>query len=268
MKYLLLLFFFAATFTSCRTFQCITVKNNKVEPTLNGDFIFENDSALITYNFKGQDFPVNIRFENKLDKPVVIDWKRSAIVVNGESRILRPAEAKTTGTATSRPGVVSPTPKINTEYSSVTILPEDGTVVPPKAFITHTYNSITNKRIGLPANHPTGYVAKEYIAPDGKRYKTQEATFTEEWAPMNFRVFLTGVIETDGMPRTVSYDHAFYVASLMKTRKDPYHLDWTQAYVRMGGTTVGEVVLGTVVFGVLAAVAVAKVVSDDKNDKK
>lgn len=268
MKYLIPLIACAFFFTSCRSYQCITVKNNKVEPTAGGDFIFENDSVLISYNFKGENFPVNIRFMNKMDKAVMIDWRNSSLIINERPYPLKPLSAVTTGTAETRASTFAATPTYNTAFRAETLLPEGTEMVPPKTFITHRFPSVANKFLELPAGHQTGFVPVRFTGVNGGTYKGEEASFTEESTPLAFRCFLTGFVVADSGMRPVMYDHAFYISSLMQTKRDPVmKMDWNQAYVRKG-TSVGEVVLGTVVGTVLVVYAIGKANADEKNAEK
>ena len=49
------------------------------------DFVQENDSVRIIYNFYGEDAPVRITVFNKLDEPMYIDWQRSSLIIGDKA---------------------------------------------------------------------------------------------------------------------------------------------------------------------------------------
>lgn len=59
-----------------------TDRNHLISRNNTGEFIQENDSVRISYNFYGEDAPIHITIYNKLEEPVYIDWTRSAIIID------------------------------------------------------------------------------------------------------------------------------------------------------------------------------------------
>ncbi len=51
----------------------------------NHEFVFVNDTLDIRYRFSGNLIPMNIYIYNKTEKPLFIDWKKSAMILNSES---------------------------------------------------------------------------------------------------------------------------------------------------------------------------------------
>ena len=48
------------------------------------EFVFENDSVRINYEFSGQNFRVKYNIFNKLNKPLYINWDNSSVAINDE----------------------------------------------------------------------------------------------------------------------------------------------------------------------------------------
>lgn len=73
-------------FCSCSSpsyLSSIRSSTQGVEQSEFGEFIIENDSLQIIYNFNGLNTPIHIEIYNKLSKPLYVDWNRSAIIING-----------------------------------------------------------------------------------------------------------------------------------------------------------------------------------------
>ena len=72
----------ACVLVSCSTYQVnVLSSTNTTKDDKTGVFNFENDSVKITYSFYGNNAPVSIQVFNKLDKPLYIDWQRSAAII-------------------------------------------------------------------------------------------------------------------------------------------------------------------------------------------
>src|SRR6187402_1014325 len=70
--------------TGCMKYQYATVHSN-LNQTQNKEFISENDSVKVVYDFNGRDLPVYLTVYNKLDRPLYIDWKISSLIIDGRS---------------------------------------------------------------------------------------------------------------------------------------------------------------------------------------
>src|SRR5437879_399347 len=81
-KILLIVICSTLIFCSCSKFQYVTLQSSI--PVQSKGFVIENDSVKITYSFKGQNCPVQVEVYNKLEKPVYLDWKKSALIMNEE----------------------------------------------------------------------------------------------------------------------------------------------------------------------------------------
>lgn len=75
-----------ATFQSCTTryYQVLTTASDDAVDR-NGQPVFENSDLRILYDFWASGGRMGFVVENKLDKPILIDWNRSHLVYNGFS---------------------------------------------------------------------------------------------------------------------------------------------------------------------------------------
>jgi hypothetical protein len=68
---------------SCTEYQYFTVSSGQVPRNANHEFVVENDTLKITYAFNGYHGPVKMTIFNKTNEPLEINWKKSAIIMNG-----------------------------------------------------------------------------------------------------------------------------------------------------------------------------------------
>ena len=53
-----------------------TVKNDY------GEFVVEDDSIDVVYNFYGHNAPITVGVVNKMSKPLYVDWTKSGIMID------------------------------------------------------------------------------------------------------------------------------------------------------------------------------------------
>lgn len=82
-KILLPAIFLIFIFSGCTTHQYVFVEGQEDLPTLK-EYSVENDSIEIFYDFSGMNVPVNIMVKNKSNKPLYIDWNKSAAIIDGK----------------------------------------------------------------------------------------------------------------------------------------------------------------------------------------
>lgn len=84
MKQLLYAFliFLCSSCSSTYYYSTLETANEYVRKVDNGDFLAETDSLWIAYCFKGENAPIQITIFNKLDEPLLVDWKHSALIID------------------------------------------------------------------------------------------------------------------------------------------------------------------------------------------
>ncbi|NML23061.1 hypothetical protein HHL16_19440 [Pseudoflavitalea sp. G-6-1-2] len=231
MKNLIPLLLLIVSFTGCKSYQYISVNSTQLLRTGNDEFVAENDSVKITYNFNGKNLPVNIRVMNKLDKVMVIDWKRTSLIINDQSYSFFREEKVTRGRAeTSTLALSRIASSSYTEFRSVTQMPPDGETVPPKSFVTRSSQFVTDNFIEPAPGHP-GFGKTKYSMPHGPRVRVRMASFEQSNSPLVIRTYLSMLIEEGGKIQTIPLEHNFYVSSLIRTDRNPFTTGWNGAYV-------------------------------------
>src|SRR6476661_2473888 len=138
---------FILALSSCSSYQISTLKNVNQQKNSNNNFVFENDTLRITYNFKGENAPLNIHVFNKLKEPLFIDWNKSALILNDASNSF--SNKKVNFNATGE-GVVDRNTLYRDYVTSQSItgsatLPLDVDFIPPNASLEKQPLTIANQ---------------------------------------------------------------------------------------------------------------------------
>src|SRR5690349_7860336 len=72
-------------FSSCATYQYITLGSPEVATDASKSLSWENDTMRVTYNFHGEGGPISITVGNKMDKPLFVNWTKSALIRDGQA---------------------------------------------------------------------------------------------------------------------------------------------------------------------------------------
>jgi hypothetical protein len=206
--------------TSCNRYQYLGINSVQVQKNDQQEFMIENDTLQIVYNFNGKNAPVNLVVRNKLNQPIYIDWKRSALIINDKAISYSPDEVAVSGVVnasstnwlqnyTSTQGNVSLTAK----------LPPGIQLIPPQSFVTKTPMGVTNK---LLKNFPDSVLQRiAFTLEDGAKASARQAFFGAENSPLQFRSYLAVVVGDSSAPMPVAYQHSFYVSELYRTSIRP-----------------------------------------------
>ena len=73
MQHFLLFVLFIFCFSSCTTYQYITLASEDVSQNEKKEFLWENDTTKITYQFSGEGGLMTIAVFNKTDQPVYVN---------------------------------------------------------------------------------------------------------------------------------------------------------------------------------------------------
>jgi hypothetical protein len=250
MKKLYLLPILSVSLVSCFTYQYMTVNSTDTVKNKQNEFVVENDSFRLVYNFRGLDVPINIRVENKLQQPITIDWRQSALIVNDRAISYVATTVPITGYYNGssfqwNPGygaAIGSTPGTSNYTSSggnvsaTAVLPSQMDFIPPKAYITKNPMGVTNRFYTI----PEGDFHKESVLLfDGTTRKVNMATYTKDNSPLQFKSYITVLLGDVNAPdKKVTYEHSFYIEEFIRAGMAPEYFQFTnnqegnRAYVR------------------------------------
>src|SRR5882757_9786989 len=72
-------------FSSCTSYQYLTLDSPEVQKNDKKEFSWQNDTLRLTYNFHGEGGPVSLTVFNKTDKPLYVNWKKSALIRDSQA---------------------------------------------------------------------------------------------------------------------------------------------------------------------------------------
>ncbi|MDO6429185.1 hypothetical protein Q4E93_01210 [Flavitalea sp. BT771] len=218
---LLSLILILLSFSSCVSYQYLTLNSPEMPKNGKKDFSWENDTMRLTYNFHGEGGPVTMTVFNKTDKPLFVNWKKSALIRGGEAFSLLDHNVQISGgyTGSSAGGRVfqSASGSINGSFE----LPEGINLVPPGTFITKSLNAVVEPN----PVHSDKFTAKPQppskmlTSPAGKAYTYRSFSFDQAASPFQFSSYLTFALANNTQEFYVS--HSFYVQEVILSSEIP-----------------------------------------------
>lgn len=217
--------------TSCSTYYYSTLASNDHSGNydVNKDFVIDNDTACIIYSFYGEDGPVSVTIQNNLEEPLFVDWRRSALIVNGKAFSFHNGSVSIEGVTES--SSYGSSYRWDRQYSSSDgysrgsfqgemQMPKDIEFIPPHAQI-----ETANLRLDelTDALNPYELADQRFVKSNGSITKLKARTFSERNSPLRFRTYLalfTG--GENGVERHYSYyETSFYLSELVKAKNLP-----------------------------------------------
>jgi hypothetical protein len=253
-------------FSSCTTYQYMTVSSNSIEQNEQREFVVENDSLRLRYRFDGLNAPVNLEVQNKLGKPIYVDWRRSALIMGDRAFSYKPGSLTVSGStytsvdnwfSTRNQGFNSASS--SSSFSSTVEFPGDMEFIPPTARINQTLLGLTSSFIN-PKSTDEFTRVRIPMAANLPRV-VQKAEYAESNSPLKFSSYLTLFVEGDpGKP--VVFHHSFYVSEIIASGYGPHNFQFINdeegnrfyvSKVSKAGAGVGYGILaGLVVVGIAA----------------
>jgi hypothetical protein len=259
MKRTLLFFGAALLLCSCNTYQYITVSSPDMKQNEQHQFVAENDTIRLTYNFNGRNGPVQVTVFNKLSKPLLVDLNRSALIINDKAVAFNNNQMEINGYVNG--SSIQWTRGVSTSSGNIhatATLPAGVMFIPAGSFIAQSTLVITDKNF---EDIPDDQFRKErYTADDMTEHRIKTADFTKEASPLSFRTYLTLMTDDDDRKEFVQ-QHSFYISQVKQTLAGPGTIDFSNAgdqfYVSKpnSGTqaAVGAAVVTALVVGAAAA---------------
>lgn len=177
-----------------------------------GAFFFDTDTIQITYSFRGKDGPIQIGIHNKLDKPMYVDWSRSAIIINNVATSYHGKKTRLTGQniyiGPSASNNISKTTTSGYEYN-----PDYVSFIPPMRKVEHC--SLWLSGLNFDFIDKKDYTKNTIQTVSNQELKVKTLNFSEENSPLFFESYLTIFLE-DGTTYTIT--QSFYISNLIRTK--------------------------------------------------
>jgi len=209
------------TFSSCATYQYATLDSTEVRKNDKKDFSWENDTMRLTYNFHGEGGPISMTVFNKMDKPLFVIWKKSALIRGGQAYSLYDNHVEFSGGYAGLGTRVGGVQSSSGSFGGSFDLPEGTNLVPPGSFITKNLGA-TVQPGPLYSDKFTDKVQPQqlgFVNAIGTAYKYRRYTFDQAGSPLQFKSYLTFVMANSQQEFSVT--HSFYVQEVVTTDESP-----------------------------------------------
>jgi hypothetical protein len=207
--------------SSCSTsYQYLTLNSSEVQKNDKKEFIWENDTMRLIYNFHGEGGPIAMTIYNKLDKPLFVNWQKSAIIRDSQAISLFNSKVQVTGSyhGNSIRWTRDFSSTYGTSLSSFNV-PEGMDMIPPGSYVTKNLQALVQP---TPV-YNTRFLEKTQPerATDfgGATYKYTRYAFEQSASPLQFRSYLTFVAGTN--PQEFAVSHSFYAQEVMLSAEVP-----------------------------------------------
>jgi len=222
MKNILRLTIISLLLFGCKSYVQVFNTNSSIKTDEEGFYISENDSVKITYSFWKAKGLMTFSIFNKLNKPLYIDWKKSAYIDNSVKLNYWIDEEKSKGIS-SYGSYFYDGPLLKAGYAvnatggasvSSTVKVERITFIPPSS------NYYRSQFYILPISFfklDTKTDFEEVTRNDNskKTAKVYKADFTKENSPLVFRNFLT-FSTTEDFETEFYVDNEFYIEEILE----------------------------------------------------
>ncbi|MBS1603219.1 MAG: hypothetical protein JST42_11165 [Bacteroidetes bacterium] len=227
MRYIIPLVFLVAGLSSCSRYQYMTLNSPQLSKNDEHQFVFENDTIRLTYDFNGSDGPISVNVYNKTNQPLYVNWKKSALIRNEHALSYYDKNAYFQGSSdgyayrfgNSRSSLGSFTSTAS-EFSGTVALPEGMAFVPPGSSISKGL-ALLSQSGPMVAEIPDS-VAEQQLTVDYNLLvaKYRKETFDASTSPVRFKSYLTFVL---GSNNTLEFSETneFFVEEALDTRNMP-----------------------------------------------
>ena len=197
-----------------------------------GQWVFENDTVMVRYSFWTEGGKLSFAVYNKTSKPLFIDWKNSALVLN-DKKVEYWNDAARTTTSSSTIGITSSrsrsAPSNSFDWSWITrsntlgasLAVSDGVMVkderitslPPRTYIGVNKYAILSTRLDHSTLAPRTVSEPDANRPE-KMEMVEQVDFSANTSPIRFRNFLAFSF-TEEMRDPFYTDDSFWLSGIM-----------------------------------------------------
>ena len=239
--------------SGCSRYQYIAVAGdthqNKAE-----NFVVENDTAKIVYSFNGFNFPVKVEVYNKLNKPLYVDWTKSAIIIDGQTLSYWQNKAQFSGSTDGTSMKLWDGVYYSWGNMSGTISKhEKVSFIPPGSYVKTTRFHLRRRLFDTKSSESVK--SGSFTSPEGKVWGWNDKfTFNKAGSPFKFKSYITMSTDKD-FSRNFHFTSSFWVNHITQTEASPNQLqdkNFPKTYLQR--STTGGLILGTIVtLGIITA---------------
>jgi hypothetical protein len=218
MRYLIPLVLIIAGLSSCTRYQYITVDSTRLTKNNKHQFVLENDTVRLTYDFNGGAGPVSVNVFNKTTQPLYVNWKKSALIRNERSLSYFNRNVYFSGYANTAGYRTGNFTGSGTDFAGSFALPDGMDFIPPGS-------SIAKELIYLTQSGPTVVEMPDSITQQRTDHglygvKYRKRTYDETGSPIRFKSYLTFTL---GFSNALEFAEScdFFVNEAIDTKSIP-----------------------------------------------
>lgn len=214
-------------FSSCSTtYQYVTLNSSEVQKNDKKEFTWENDTMRLTYNFHGEGGPIAMTIYNKMDKPLFVNWKKSAFIHDGQASSLFNRRVEVNGTVDgySYRGIVPGTRITSGNLYASFDLPEGMEMIPPGSYITRSLQAMVQATPVYNTQFLEKKQAEKVTDFSGVTYSYKRYSFEQSASPLQFKSYLTFVAGTN--PQEFAVSHSFYAQEVILSGEIPAYFSF------------------------------------------
>lgn len=260
MKNLFLLGSMVCLLSACSKYQIHTLSSVKTPKDYNtGDFVVKNDTLEIVYKFSGENGPLEVQVLNKLDEPLYIDWKKSALIIGDKAVSYFGNKIDLKGKFLGTTDRQNDFQLQSGDLIGSATVPDETAFIPPHSKINKKLLNVTTDLIPLRSDSLKKIRVFDH---DGKAsYVVKAASFSREDSPLILRSYLTIYLEKDSKLMMIPVDEEFYISQSVETGMRPkttefYNSNRSDIFYNFKPTGYGKtvaVVGGIALLGVMSA---------------
>jgi hypothetical protein len=209
------------SFSSCASYQYVTLNSPEMPKNDKKELAWENDTMRLIYNFHGQGGPISMTVFNKMDKPLFVNWKKSALIRDGQAFSLFDSKVQISG-GYSGSSVGGRSFQLSSgSYSGSFDLPEGMNLIPPGSYITRSLQAIVqlSPLVSTKFTDKEQPVQQRMVAYSGTSYTFRTYSFDQSASPLHFSSYFTFVVANSTQEFSVS--HSFYAQQVMLSGEAP-----------------------------------------------
>jgi hypothetical protein len=220
MRHLILPVLIVLAFGACSPYQYLTLDSSQLSKNDKKQFVWENDTLRLSYDFSGPGGPMSVNIYNKSSQPLYINWKKSALIRDEHSVSLFDPNVTMTGTANSVGYRVGRFTASSSNFTASLALPEGIDFIPPSSAITKYLLPIGQS--GSLVSYVADSIPKEKLTDAQGIYvaKYQRLTYNEDQSPIRFKSYMTFTLGNNSSVE-FSETHSFYVGEVVQTSASP-----------------------------------------------
>lgn len=220
MRYLIPLVLVAACLASCSQYQYLTLNSSQLTKNDKHQFVFENDTVRLIYDFNGEGGPISINIFNKSSQPLYINWKKSAIIRNEHTLSFYDRNVYFSGNANTTTYRFGNVRGSTTDFGGSFALPEGMDFIPPGSTVSKglVFLSQSGPMVVQIPDSITQEILKDSYGTRIAKYR--EKSYGETESPVRFRSYLTFTL---GFNNAMEFaeSNAFYVGEAIDTKTTP-----------------------------------------------